>query len=305
MSTFDTSSFYEGKPALSTRSLRRAREFNWDAFLKKYIVSMRSGVKQSPPDVTRAIVRLLEIRKKLPCFEIDESMVKVLIDIGANDSTSNATEAALALIKPPYNDFIIMLDAHSHNEEGVNGVLKLHLEVNTDDMGNNILHAVSCLLDEGFADVSSYYHCIIDRNAINDDQIIGDVCFKSLGYPEEALGSVQLVCTLIYIGLCIALNQKSLYDVQEVPIKKAIYHDKKNKPYPYNQNAYKKLILSLKGQQHLEYLNEKRSGTKNPSRMHLRRGHFKQRRTGLFWWNPHVAGKNSEFSIEKSYKIKA
>lgn len=37
--------------------------------------------------------------------------------------------------------------------------------------------------------------------------------------------------------------------------------------------------------------------------LHWRRGHFKQRKSGLYWWNPHLAG-NSELGIKgKDYKV--
>jgi hypothetical protein len=37
---------------------------------------------------------------------------------------------------------------------------------------------------------------------------------------------------------------------------------------------------------------------------HLVRGHFKVRRTGLFWWSPHVRGKG-EAPVGQTYIVKA
>ena len=36
-------------------------------------------------------------------------------------------------------------------------------------------------------------------------------------------------------------------------------------------------------------------------RAHWRRGHFKVRKTGVFWWSPHVAGRSDLGQVEKKY----
>jgi len=38
-------------------------------------------------------------------------------------------------------------------------------------------------------------------------------------------------------------------------------------------------------------------------RMHLCRGHFKVRRTGVFWWRPHARGSKSKGYADKSYRL--
>ena len=45
-----------------------------------------------------------------------------------------------------------------------------------------------------------------------------------------------------------------------------------------------------------------RGATAEEIRSHLVRGHFKVRKTGIFWWRPHTAGRGGP-PIEKSYKI--
>ncbi len=57
--------------------------------------------------------------------------------------------------------------------------------------------------------------------------------------------------------------------------------------------------LSDKGRQALRDCNF--SGTTG-TRLHWRRGHFKVRKTGMFWWNPHIAGQRELGVIEKKYK---
>ena len=38
-------------------------------------------------------------------------------------------------------------------------------------------------------------------------------------------------------------------------------------------------------------------------RMHWRRGHFKRRKTGLYWWSPHLAGRKELGFVEKHYAV--
>lgn len=39
------------------------------------------------------------------------------------------------------------------------------------------------------------------------------------------------------------------------------------------------------------------------NRIHLCRGHFKQRKTGLYWWQPHVRGQNKKGIVVKDYSV--
>jgi len=41
------------------------------------------------------------------------------------------------------------------------------------------------------------------------------------------------------------------------------------------------------------------------NRIHLCRGHFKKRKTGVFWWQAHIRGHNREGIVMKDYNVKA
>ena len=43
--------------------------------------------------------------------------------------------------------------------------------------------------------------------------------------------------------------------------------------------------------------------TEEGRRLHWKRGHFKIRKTGIFWWNPHLAGRKELGFIEKDYAV--
>jgi hypothetical protein len=45
--------------------------------------------------------------------------------------------------------------------------------------------------------------------------------------------------------------------------------------------------------------------TREQARMHIVRGHFKCKKTGVFWWSPHPRGKGNKESKRTGYEVKA
>src|SRR5262249_23357088 len=50
-----------------------------------------------------------------------------------------------------------------------------------------------------------------------------------------------------------------------------------------------------------DYLRMADRESDDEARFHWRRGHFKARKTGLFWWRPHTAGRKGYGEISKQY----
>jgi hypothetical protein len=50
-----------------------------------------------------------------------------------------------------------------------------------------------------------------------------------------------------------------------------------------------------------QYLKQVNGDVVHGVRFHWRRGHFKIRKTGIFWWNPHTAGRIEQGEIQKEY----
>lgn len=48
-------------------------------------------------------------------------------------------------------------------------------------------------------------------------------------------------------------------------------------------------------------LRQTESESEGGVRFHWRRGHFKARKTGIFWWSPHTAGRKVNGEVEKEY----
>ena len=68
---------------------------------------------------------------------------------------------------------------------------------------------------------------------------------------------------------------------------------------------YKTLELSLTAAQKKSYSECSNEDDKNKMRLHWVRGHFKRRKSGIFWWNPHMAGNREAGFIEKDYSVSA
>lgn len=61
--------------------------------------------------------------------------------------------------------------------------------------------------------------------------------------------------------------------------------------------SYKTLVLRPSAQQRMD-----KGGTHESPRIHLRRGHIKHRKTGDFWWQPHVVGDRTRGVVMKDYR---
>jgi hypothetical protein len=61
--------------------------------------------------------------------------------------------------------------------------------------------------------------------------------------------------------------------------------------------SYKTLVLRPSAAQRLDH-----GGTHESPRVHLRRGHIKHRKTGDFWWQPHVVGDRARGAVMKDYR---
>lgn len=299
--------------------------FKWDVFLdrvskkrielkppKNYIAPLTPGYEEQRNielDALNAKSFIVE-RTMGPIFEIDEDMIVVLQGIGYNYIQHKAEEQVLKFIKLPYPNMTIQY-ARCNNKlrqfvcMNITGPMELDLTSEFESDHNENINFQHALVE--YEGKEKKPMVVFDRivkgiylDKFSDQKIEEANLFEMNGWP----GGLP-VCFLIevIIGLCIALNTRQLYTEENIAPRKSNYHYERKEEI-VREHGYKKLGLSLKGKQHLEYIQANRFGSKSKSRMHLRRGHFKQRKTGLFWWNPHIAGKESEYVIEKSYIIK-
>ena len=93
------------------------------------------------------------------------------------------------------------------------------------------------------------------------------------------------------------LNTKGASDCRTVsPDAKLVAANKKRGKSTYNPYTY----VRFSG---VEYSGSERKGSSCAKAAHLVRGHFKRRKTGTFWWKPHIAG-SGELKKRDAYIVK-
>jgi len=293
--------------------------FNWDVFLDKIIksniklcnyanlavVSDNVYVTRDPKIDIEDASNHKALRNIAQIFEIDDEMGEVLGKLGQEYIKYNAQEEVLKLIRLPYES--VILQYYDKNSDIFMSLFAQHSEFQFQYAPFDPKFIFFEYYIANYSEKRRMYTArfIDDSKGIFLNKFSNDPIYKNnlFGMESEHVAN-RLHALLMIIGFCIALNTKCLYKEETVFSKKSNYHCD-GKEYIVKEHGYKKLKLSLKGKQHLQYIREKYSGSANKSRQHLRRGHFKQRKTGLFWWNPHISCKESEYSIEKSYKVTA
>ena len=121
------------------------------------------------------------------------------------------------------------------------------------------------------------------------------------GFSEEVLGTAKnnmnTVCQQLYV-LVIMMNTKNATTQVQVlsPEKLNKSRAKKGK---YKYSGYTNIEL-LTGEQFYKNSTGKTGSSKS---RHLVRGHMKKRKTGLYWWEPHMAGGGDELK-RKAYIVK-
>jgi hypothetical protein len=63
-------------------------------------------------------------------------------------------------------------------------------------------------------------------------------------------------------------------------------------------------LLKIRPQIYTHYIGESAIHQYNELRLHFVRGHFKHRKTGLFWWGMHARGSGKHGFIHKDYEVK-
>lgn len=99
-----------------------------------------------------------------------------------------------------------------------------------------------------------------------------------------------------------ALNSPTIIDGVEKDFtewnKKRVKHGQHTLSNHISVNLKREIIAALKAQNApLVDPNDR-----NPCKIHWRRGHFKHRKTGIFWWSPHLAGRGDSVQ-EKTYIV--
>src|SRR5436190_14117600 len=101
---------------------------------------------------------------------------------------------------------------------------------------------------------------------------------------------------LAVVGLLNARNAVEAQDVDHGRLNHARL--KRGKPPLFSHKA-----LKIAGRQQRRYGGEDGGGHHTPARGHFCRGHLKARRTGVFFWHPHLRGSARRGRVEKEYHL--
>lgn len=101
---------------------------------------------------------------------------------------------------------------------------------------------------------------------------------------------------LAVIGL---LNARNAVEVELVDNKKLNKARVKRGKLPLLSHK----ILKIAHRQIKRVPGEGRTGDREPMRQHFCRGHFKARKSGIFFWSPHLRGDPSRGRVEKEYEL--
>jgi hypothetical protein len=95
------------------------------------------------------------------------------------------------------------------------------------------------------------------------------------------------------------LNTRNVPETQAIEYNKLNKHRAKSNKFPLSSHT----VLKIRAV-HRRSLTGYGSGASHAEiRSHFVRGHFKTRRTGAFWWGPHMRGKREHGFVSKDYTI--
>lgn len=122
---------------------------------------------------------------------------------------------------------------------------------------------------------------------------------KDSTVDKEKLKTTVLVQGYRLMDIIARLNSRNITDVTTNNLEKLNKsRAKKNKTALL---SYRTVDLSRDVKRAISSLKQGEGEADSAKRMHWVRGHFKVRKTGIFWWNPHLAGIADEGFIEKDY----
>lgn len=282
---------------------------NWKRELERILKNPATWTSTSKvAGVTEEVYKVIH---EDPTFKLDKESMLSLFYLGFDYDKLPATAESIGFLNAPYRNFTIQFD-HFDTSYLIYAVYDKELS------DNKICLAIYHRIDPMNPALQSYlvpYCVIFDKDnilgeVVHDNSLIcwhGPEVRKKLEVPEnqEILQSLNTINWCVFVGLCVALNTKGFIEVKDVSKNMGFKKNALGKKEPISKHDHKFVTLSLKGREYYEQIkHECISDTiRSRSRAHLRRGHFKQRKTGMFWWNPHMACRDAEYSITKEYKV--
>lgn len=134
----------------------------------------------------------------------------------------------------------------------------------------------------------------VDKDRVSNTLYIQEP--YSVEHEADIKERIKAACGVLLRFLTV-LNCTNV-EIAEIPAPKFL-NKKRIKKGKLPLYTYKTLVLKTRQQR---FINNG-YGTHDSPRIHLRRGHIKRRKTGNFWWEPHVVGDKSRGVVVKDYKV--
>lgn len=122
------------------------------------------------------------------------------------------------------------------------------------------------------------------------------VCYEELPVETQILLSRD---SSIYCRYIATLNSRNLIEVESTDLTRLNRSRQRRGKLPLFDHKVVRINRDIRQMIRDEAHSE--SNDASGIRTHWRRGHFKVRKTGVFWWSPHIAGKPELGQIEKKY----
>ena len=114
---------------------------------------------------------------------------------------------------------------------------------------------------------------------------------------QETINVLVFQCSKI-MDVIARINSPAITDIENISLDKLNIKRLKNNKKPLF--SYRIVKLSTQIRQAFNYGSDSEE-SESRKRLHWVRGHFKVRKTGVFWWNPHTAGRGELGIAEKDY----
>lgn len=283
----------------------------WDEALR---ICLKESHLRGKDHYSTMLEVLHQYRTTVPIFRIDKDVYEAIFPFGEDMVKKPADDDNCKLIRAPYPTQIIEMsnESHSLNLVIVDGQSDKHdprqrLEMYGYTLMDNkiIVPALSIFVDTSMRGGDIKDVCV-GASTSRSVTVHGNTeeerkAFMAKFFQEQA-GFVHLsVCSMI--GFCLSIAAKGMLEGKTYQPVKRYVKNKLGRRQCIQESGYTKIKLSLKGKEHLEYIRERKDGDRSSARMHFRRGHFKQRATGLFWWSAHLLYKDAEHSITHDYEV--
>lgn len=259
---------------------------------------------------------LQDMRSKYPIFRIDKEVYEAMFPFGEDMAKKEATEENLKLVRAPYpvqiiemsnpsqSLNIVILDTQADKE---NPSTQLQIYGFTLKDNQVIVPGLSIFIDTAMRGKTISQACV-GFSLGNRNPQVGNTEAERQQYAAKFFqesGDFINHSVCLMMGFCLSIAAKGMLEKKAYQPKTLVVKNKLGRKSNIQENGYTKVTLSLKGKEHLEYIREKnQGGERHASRMHFRRGHFKQRATGLFWWNAHLLYKDTEHYVTHDYEVK-